>query len=46
MLDSEQVRRELTETEKSQRWSAAIARAIESFKREGTIKPPKPGSAS
>jgi hypothetical protein len=46
MLDSEQVRRELTETEKSQRWSAAIARAIESFKCEETVNPPKQRSAS
>ena len=46
MLDSERTPKEPTESEKSQRWSAAIARAIESFKRDGTIKPPKQGSAS
>lgn len=46
MLDSERVRQELTEVEKSQRWSAAIARAIESFKRDVTTTPPKQGSVS
>lgn len=30
--------KELTDIEKSRRWSAAIAKAIESFKRDGWIK--------